>query len=72
MVNDCVARLITLFVMAELLMGLGLVNFLGVLLEPIMKKVFKLPGTGGFVVAMSLSSGFPIGAKITGQLRREN
>lgn len=63
--------LLPFFVMAELLMGLGLVNFLGVLLEPIMKKVFKLPGTGGFVVAMSLSSGFPIGAKITGQLRRE-
>lgn len=64
--------LLPFFIMAELMMGLGLVNFLGILLEPIMKPIFKIPGAGGFVVAMSLSSGFPIGAKITGRLRRDN
>ncbi len=52
-------------------MGLGVVHFIGVLLEPLMRPLFRIPGTGAFAVAMGLASGYPIGAKITGQLRRE-
>lgn len=63
--------LLPFLVMTEILMGLGVVHFIGILLEPIMKPVFKLPGLGGFAVAMGLASGYPVGAKITGQLRRE-
>ena len=57
--------------MSEILMGLGVVHFIGVLLEPLMRPLFRIPGTGAFAVAMGLASGYPIGAKITGQLRRE-
>ena len=57
--------------MSEILMGLGVVHFIGVLLEPLMRPLFQLPGTGAFAVAMGLASGYPIGAKITGQLHRE-
>lgn len=63
--------LLPFFAMSEILMGLGVVHFIGVLLEPLMRPLFRIPGTGAFAVAMGLASGYPIGAKITGQLRRE-
>jgi sporulation integral membrane protein YlbJ len=64
--------LLPFFVMSEILMGLGVVHFIGVLLEPLMRPLFRIPGVGAFAVAMGLASGYPIGAKITAQLRREN
>lgn len=63
--------LLPFFAMAEILMGLGVVHFIGVLLEPLMQPLFRIPGVGAFAVAMGLASGYPIGAKISGQLRRE-
>ncbi|MCK8827825.1 sporulation integral membrane protein YlbJ [Natroniella acetigena] len=63
--------LLPFFIIAEILMGLGVVHFMGALLEPLMRPIFKVPGIGAFAVAMGLASGYPIGAKITGRLRRE-
>ncbi|TDX52128.1 sporulation integral membrane protein YlbJ [Orenia marismortui] len=63
--------LLPFFIMAEILMGLGVVHFIGALLEPLMRPLFKVPGVGAFALAMGLASGYPIGAKITGNLRRE-
>ena len=62
--------LLPFFVMAQVLMGLGAVHFLGVCLEPLMRPLFRLPGTAAFAVAMGLVSGYPLGAKVTGDLRR--
>lgn len=62
--------LLPFFIIAEILMGLGVVHFLGTLLEPLMKPLFKVPGVGAFAMAMGLASGYPIGAKITANLRR--
>lgn len=59
------------FTMSEILMGLGVIRFAGVLLEPAMRPLFRIPGVGGFVVAIGLASGYPLGAKITGQVCRE-
>lgn len=64
--------LLPFFIMADLLMGLGVVHFIGSLLEPIMRPLFKIPGVGGFAVAMGLAAGYPLGAKITGELARQN
>jgi sporulation integral membrane protein YlbJ len=63
--------LLPFFIIAEMLMGLGVVNFLGVLLEPLMRPLFKVPGVGAFALSMGLASGYPIGAKITAQLRKD-
>lgn len=63
--------LLPFFIISEILMGLGVVHFLGALLEPLMRPLFKVPGVGGFVVAIGLASGYPIGAKITSRLRQE-
>ncbi len=59
------------FVLTELLIGFGVVKFLGVLLEPLMRPLFRVPGVGGFAWAMGMASGFPAGAKITARLRQE-
>ena len=57
---------------ANLLMSLGGASFLGVLFSPIMRTVFKVPGTGGFALAISLMSGYPIGTKVVCEMRLAN
>lgn len=57
---------------AEILMGLGVIHFLGKLLEPFMRPLFNLPGSGAFVAVMGFTSGFPVGAILTGRLRCQN
>nr|WP_183569135.1 sporulation integral membrane protein YlbJ [Paenibacillus endophyticus] len=56
------------FVISELLLGFGIVHFFGKLLDPYMRPLFRLPGIGGFVVAMGYISGYPVGARLTAQL----
>lgn len=63
--------LLPFFIASEILMGFGVVHFLGVLLEPFMRPIFRVPGTGAFVMAMGLASGYPIGAKLTTRLREQ-
>ncbi|SDC67421.1 sporulation integral membrane protein YlbJ [Melghirimyces thermohalophilus] len=63
--------LLPFFIASEILMGFGVVHFLGILLEPLMRPLFRLPGVGAFVVAMGLASGYPIGAKLTARLREQ-
>ncbi|WP_219640694.1 nucleoside recognition domain-containing protein [Cohnella sp. CFH 77786] len=56
------------FVLSELLLGFGIVHLAGTLLDPLMKPLFRLPGAGGFVVAMGFASGYPVGARLTSRL----
>jgi len=63
--------LLPFLVIGELLGSFGIVAFLGVLLEPIMRPIFRVPGVGGFVMALGMVSGFPAGAKMTANLRKQ-
>lgn len=63
--------LLPFFIVSEMLIGFGVVRFIGVVLEPMMRPLFRVPGTGGFVWAMGMASGFPAGAKLTARLRQE-
>ena len=63
--------LLPFFIVSEMLIGFGVVKFIGVLLEPLMRPLFKVPGVGGFVWAMGMASGFPAGAKLTARMRQE-
>jgi len=69
--NIVFPALLPFFIGSEVLMGLGVVHFMGVLLEPLMRPVFNVPGAGSFVMAMGLASGFPIGSILSARLRRE-
>lgn len=59
------------FVGAEFLRRTGFIKAMGILLEPIMRPLFKIPGCGSFAFAMGITSGYPVGAKITKDLREE-
>ncbi|WP_068783416.1 sporulation integral membrane protein YlbJ [Paenibacillus phocaensis] len=59
------------FVISEVMLGFGIVHFLGKLLDPLMKPVFRIPGSGGFVLAMGFASGYPVSAKLATQLREQ-
>ncbi|UFU00922.1 sporulation integral membrane protein YlbJ [Radiobacillus kanasensis] len=63
--------LLPFFITAELLIGFGVVKFIGVLFEPIMRPLFNVPGVGSFVWAMGMASGYPSGAKLSSRLRQE-
>jgi len=69
--NIVFPALLPFFISSELLMGYGVVQFMGVLLEPVMRPLFNLPGAGSFVMAVGYSSGFPISASLTARLRKE-
>ncbi|WP_208917811.1 sporulation integral membrane protein YlbJ [Paenibacillus uliginis] len=56
------------FVISEVLLGFGVVHLIGTLLDPLMKPLFRIPGSGGFVAAMGYVSGYPVGAKLTAKL----
>lgn len=56
------------FVLSELLLGFGIVHFMGTLLDPFMRPLFRLPGVGGFIVSMGFVSGYPVGARLTSRL----
>src|SRR5690554_7877887 len=58
------------FVLTEILLGLGVVHFFGVILEPLMRPVFNVPGAGAFALSMGLVAGYPMDAVITGKFRR--
>ncbi|NLI13276.1 MAG: sporulation integral membrane protein YlbJ [Peptococcaceae bacterium] len=69
--NIVFPSLLPFFIASELLMSFGVVNFMGVLLEPVMRPLFKVPGAGAFVVAVGFTSGYPIGAMLTARLRAD-
>lgn len=69
--NIVFPALLPFFIGAELLIELGVVNFIGVLLEPIVRPIFNVPGEGSFILAMSITSGYPIGVKLVTQLRNQ-
>src|SRR5690625_4770752 len=64
--------LLPFFILAELFIAFGVVHFFGTILEPLMRPIFNVPGTGSFALIIGLASGYPVGAKITVRLRENN
>lgn len=60
------------FVISDALLGFGVVHLFGTLLDPLMRPLFRIPGSGGFVAAMGYVSGYPVGARLTAKLREQN
>ncbi|HLS20159.1 MAG TPA: sporulation integral membrane protein YlbJ [Bacillota bacterium] len=63
--------LLPFFVLAELFIAFGVVHFFGTLLEPFMRPIFNVPGSGSFALIIGMASGYPVGAKICVRLREE-
>lgn len=69
--NIVVPSLLPFFIISELLLRLGFVSFLGKIMEPVMKPLFDLPGSSGFILGVSYLSGSPLCAILTARLRKE-
>ncbi|WP_047984572.1 sporulation integral membrane protein YlbJ [Ornithinibacillus californiensis] len=63
--------LLPFFITAELLLSFGVVRFLGIMFEPIMRPLFNVPGVGSFAWIMGMVSGYPTGAKISVRLKEQ-
>lgn len=69
--NIVFPSLFPFFVASQLLSKSGFVNIFGIILEPIMRPLFNISGCGSFALAMGIVSGYPVGATITNDLRKQ-
>jgi len=67
--NTLFPSLFPFMVATYLLIELGVVHFIGIIFEPVMGPIFNVPGEGAFPWIMGLISGYPMGAKISSDLR---
>ena len=70
--TSVVPSLFPFFVATELLMHTNIIYQLGNFLNIFMKPVFNIRGEGAFAFIMGIISGYPIGAKIATNFRRDN
>ncbi|HWI52435.1 MAG TPA: sporulation integral membrane protein YlbJ [Symbiobacteriaceae bacterium] len=69
--NVVFPSLLPFFILSEIMLGLGVVHFIGVLFEPLMRPLFNVPGEGAFVLSMGLAAGYPMDAVITARFRKQ-
>lgn len=63
--------LLPFFILSDVLLATGMVHFLGVFFEPLMRPLFNVPGVGSFVFSMGLAAGYPMDAVLTAKFRRQ-
>jgi len=59
-------------ILSNLITQTALPKLFGKLLNPIMQIVFKLPGISAIAVFLGMIGGYPVGAKVTADLRKNN
>ncbi len=70
--NKILPSILPFLIGTNILIHLGFIDFLGVLLDPFMKRFFNVSGCGAFALVLGMLSGYPVGAKITATLRENN
>ena len=69
-VTSVIPSLFPFFVATELLQNTSIISYLGHLLDRFMKPIFNISGEGAFCFIMGLISGYPVGAKIACDFRK--
>jgi sporulation integral membrane protein YlbJ len=69
--NRVLPSLVPFAVGINALTGLGVTERAGRYLAPVMKPLFNLPGAAGAAILTGMTSGYPMGAKVTADLRCE-
>jgi sporulation integral membrane protein YlbJ len=64
--------LLPFLILSEITIGAGAVHALGIVLDPLIRLLFRVEGSGGWPLGMGLLAGFPAGADITSKLRHNN
>ncbi|HML38126.1 MAG TPA: hypothetical protein PKA19_12000 [Bacillota bacterium] len=62
--------LLPFFICANFMTKLGLPSYIGKFFEKPFQKLFGAPGVSAFVFSVSITSGYPMGAKLIGDLGR--
>lgn len=70
-VNNVIPSLLPFLIGIELLKQTNFMQIIGKLLEKVMRPIFNVPGSGAFALALGMSSGYPVGAKIVSNLRED-
>ncbi len=70
--NSVLPALLPFFICADFMLAIGIPAIVGSFLEKPFKKIFGTPGSSAFVFVVSIFSGYPMGARIIGQMRRRN
>lgn len=70
--NSVVPSLFPFFVATELLSYTNFTYYLGKILNKFMKPIFNIRGEGAFALIMGIISGYPTGAKIAANFRKNN
>ena len=66
-----VPSLLPFFIATELLGYTNIVSILGRFLNRFMRPIFNVPGEGSFALIMGIISGYPVGAKIISNLKKQ-
>lgn len=70
-INVVLPALLPFFIVSDIMIQTGIVDFLSTLLNPIMKPLFNCPGNSSFVWVMSITSGYPMGPKLIASLYQD-
>lgn len=68
--NTLAPSLFPFFVLSNLLSAMGLPDLLGRKLEPLARRLFRVSGCGAQAFFLGISGGYPLGASVTAELRR--
>ena len=71
-VNNIVPSLLPFFIATELLSYTNIISKMEKFLTPIMRPLFNVPGSGAYAFIMGIISGYPIGAKIVTDFRKND
>lgn len=69
--SSVVPSLLPFFIATELLGYTNIVSILGRILNKFMRPIFNVPGEGAFALIMGIISGYPVGAKIVSNLKKQ-
>ncbi|WP_054029023.1 nucleoside recognition domain-containing protein [Bacillus sp. FJAT-28004] len=64
--------LLPFLVLFELIAAFGLAHAIGSLLQPLMSRLFKLPGEAALAIVLGWMGGYPAGAEAAASLRKRN
>ena len=71
-INNVIPSLLPFFIATELLNKTDIPKIFGNLFHKIMRPVFNVPGIGAYALFMGMMCGYPVGAKIVTDFRKNN
>lgn len=70
-INVVFPSLFPFFIASSLLISCGAASAFGYILSPIMRIMFKASGESGYIMATSMLSGYPMGARLCAQMHTQ-